>query len=369
MLLVAAGGGGDAITASALAPTLQLDTAPPVLTYSWDRLLVDPLPGPRSYADFDGLSQLAPNIFEILPTTVARPPAGSTLPRLAGDLPSRILLLDPTEGAIGMAEQVKSAAAHFGAPRLGVVDVGGDIIAQGDEPNLRSPLADMLALAACTLAELPCQLIVLGPGIDGELDETMVRERLADLDAHPIGSLDADTFADVLGVFAWHPSEASGLLAAAANGARGCVETRDGGHRVYLTDDTTEAYSVDAHKAAAPSPAALLRSSTSLAEAADIVTRATGVDEIKYETDKAVRLRSRSARQASHDDLATVDGYAAEAAARGADYVTVRRLAELIGLTTSEGLSSFQALLADQRPSSYEPPLYRTWASHLRSKI
>ncbi|MGH9217468.1 MAG: DUF1152 domain-containing protein, partial [Acidimicrobiales bacterium] len=47
-LFVAAGGGGDAITAAVLAPILSASDQPPVImTYSWDRLLIDPLPGPR----------------------------------------------------------------------------------------------------------------------------------------------------------------------------------------------------------------------------------------------------------------------------------------------------------------------------------
>jgi hypothetical protein len=54
-LYIAAGGGGDAITATALAHAFQ-DPEPVVMTYSWDRLMIDPVPGPRSAGDFTGLS-------------------------------------------------------------------------------------------------------------------------------------------------------------------------------------------------------------------------------------------------------------------------------------------------------------------------
>ena len=46
-------------------------------------------------------------------------------------------------------------------------------------------------------------------------------------------------------VFTWHPSEASGLLAAAATGSCGRVEVRDAGDQVVLTDDTPSPHAVD----------------------------------------------------------------------------------------------------------------------------
>ena len=72
-----------------------------ILTFSWDRLMIDPLPGPRSADDFTGLIELSPGLFEVLPGSTPKPPAGSSLPRLAGELDSRILLLDPSRGAVG----------------------------------------------------------------------------------------------------------------------------------------------------------------------------------------------------------------------------------------------------------------------------
>src|SRR5690349_16433855 len=95
-LFIAAGGGGDAITAAALGPALGLADQPVILTYAWDRLIIDPLPGPRSASDFTGLRPLAPDVLEVLPTTKPIAPAGSTLPRLAAELSARLLLLDPT---------------------------------------------------------------------------------------------------------------------------------------------------------------------------------------------------------------------------------------------------------------------------------
>src|SRR5688572_24642705 len=159
-ILVAAGGGGDAITSAALSRALNLTEPLVILTYAWDRLIIDPLPGPRSAADFTGFRKLAPDVLEILPTTQPIPPAGSTLPRLAAELPARLLLLDPTNAAVGMARQIAGAAEHFEATNIALVDVGGDALTIGKDEGLRSPLADLLAVAACSLVDRPSQLLI-----------------------------------------------------------------------------------------------------------------------------------------------------------------------------------------------------------------
>jgi len=264
-----------------------------------------------------------------------------------------------------MAAQMDAAAEVFDADEIGLVDVGGDVLTLGTEPGLRSPLADLLALAACTLTGRPCQLLVVAPGIDGELTEAAVLQRLADLDADHMATLDADTFRPGCDVCAWHPSEASGLVSAAAQGIRGSVEGRDAGEHVHLTDATPTVYALDGYKAAARSPAAALETTTTLTGAAEITSDLTGVSEIHYERDKAERLRNRLAHALTRADLPAIDRHAAEAAARGANYLTVRRLAELLDVTTADSLAAFRALLAQARADHYRPPLplYRVTAS------
>jgi hypothetical protein len=58
-LVIAAGGGGDAITGSVVFGPLGLAEPSAVMTYSWDRLMIDPLPGPRVAKDFTGLRHRA----------------------------------------------------------------------------------------------------------------------------------------------------------------------------------------------------------------------------------------------------------------------------------------------------------------------
>lgn len=359
-LIIAAGGGGDAITGSALTGPLELDEPPVVMTYSWDRLIIDPIPGPRTAKDFTGLRQLAPHVLEVLPSTQPISPAGSSLPRLAAELPARLLLLDPAGGAVDMAAQISAAAAYFHADTLALIDVGGDVLTDGTDPGLRSPLADQLALAASLRTGLPSQLLIAAPGIDGELSPTTILERLDRLGAHQLPDLTHTDLAPVRPLFDWHPSEASGLLTAAATGRRGRVEVRDAGDHIELTDTTPTLFTVDAKATPEITPAGQLTDSRSLADAEAITNDATGISEIRYETDKATHLRNRHAHHPTPDDLPEIDRQAHHAYKRGADFISIRRLSELLGASTLETFEALSTLLAARRPNRYEPSLYRT---------
>ena len=360
-LLVAAGGGGDAITATALAGTLGLVGRPVVMTFSWDRLMIDPLPGPRTRRDFDGLRSLTPTVSEIVATTRARAPAGSALPRLAAELPARILLLDPTGGAVGLAEQISDAAHHLRLEEIVLVDVGGDALTIGaDDPGLRSPLADQLALAACVRTGLPTRLLIAGAGLDGELPAAVVTERLHALHSASLGSLTNSDAATIRHVFAWHPSEASGLLTAAAAGTHGTVEVRDAADHVVLDAATTALASVDAAHAIHHTPAQHLPDSHTLAEVEQIVRDTTGASEIDYETRKAATRTHRAVHQPAPQDLPRIDQHATAAGQRGADHISTRRLAELLHATTLDAYTALTELLATHRPGRYRPSLYRT---------
>lgn len=295
-LVIAAGGGGDAITGAALAGLLPLLKPAVVMTYSWDRLMVDPLPGPRSADDFAGLDCLAPGVLEVVPATTAIAPAASSLPRLSAELPARLLLLDPADGVVGATMQIRSAAEFFGAGEIALVDVGGDVLTTGTDPGLRSPLADQLALAACVCTGLPARLLIAAPGIDGEIPAETVLARLRMLAASELPPLTEAHIGGIRDVFRWHPSEASGLLAAAASGRRGVVEVRDAGDQVTLTAATATVFSVSAKAAMEVTPAAQLTESRSLTQAESIVRGLTGISELRYETKKAQRLRDRRVR-------------------------------------------------------------------------
>lgn len=358
-LFVAAGGSGDVIAATVLALRGSVDDVA-VATLSWDRLIVDPLPGPRSVEDFSGLSKPAEHVQEVTAHTTTIPPAGSTLPRLTAELPGRMFLLDAAWGAHGIAGQISAIAEELGARELTVVDVGGDIVAHGGEAELRSPLADLLVLAGCLHSGLPTSVVVCGPALDGELDEKHVFARLADLSACELDPISPGEVRAVRPVLQWHRSEASGMLIAAAAGARGKVEVRDAGTMVALTERSAGVHLMEASRVAAGSLLfGPLTDAKTLDAAEEQLRRIRGFSEIDYERKKTARFSSADFTPPSRDQWPALLGrFTREAHSRGADYVTVRRMTELMCLRGAAA-EDFLGLLQEQRADRYEPPLWR----------
>jgi hypothetical protein len=363
--LIAAGGGGDAIAAAILHHALDdRGNRPAIASYSWDRLLVDPLPGPRDPSSFTNLKPVGRLNHRITANTAPIPPAGSTLPRLAAELDADLYLLDPRGGAEGLAEQLAELSGQLPTATVTIVDVGGDILAHGDEPTLRSPIADSLVLAAAAHLD-DAKVLVTGPGIDGELPESIVLERYEQLGARLVHQLTADDFEPFGGLFDWHPSEATGILCAAASGTRGTAEIRDQGLVVELTEHTPDVHLLSSsHVLASNHIARDLDGTSSLADVEDALRAAGRTSEIDYERRKAAN--SRPARRAVlepgaadarvfADQLAQIRD---DAARRGIDFITLRGLAERLGIPGT-GLANLQRHLTSTRqPGEYTPPLW-----------
>lgn len=353
-IAIAAGGGGDAVTAAVLARKLpDLDVAA-IMSFSWDRLMIDPVPGPRRAADFEGLIDHG-GVHELTPAASLRTGGESTLPRLTRNIDLPILLIDIGAGVTGLAGQIVKAAAVFGADEVVVVDVGGDIIAAGHEPGLRSPLADSAVLAAAVASGLPSHILVAGVGLDGELSTGEANRRLARFEAREVAVLTPSDVVAFAPVWGWHPSEANGLLASAANGWRGSVETqRDS--VVRIDDLSTHVYRVSAGPVAEDSLAALLLTTNTLTDIEDLLRDRRGYSDVDIERN---RLTNRpNPRKPTPDALVDIDRYSNEAAARGVDALTVRRVLELANATDSSASESMRALLLRERAHRFQPPLY-----------
>lgn len=345
-LLVAAGGGGDAITAAMVHAALYgADTPALVLTYAWERLVVDPVPGPRRAGDFHGTEPAAPDLALLTPATRPVAPAGSLLPRLSGALRPRLGLLDPYDGALGLARQIGAAARWCRADRIDLVDVGGDIVARGDEPTLRSPLGDALAVAACAATGLPADVYVAGPGLDNEVPPADLLPRLGE----PALTLAAGHTDVVAGVFDWHPSEASALLVAAARGVRGVCGTRDAPQPVHLDARAAAVHRLTLDRALSLSPLArALAGTAGLAEAEEASRAVCGFSEIERERHRAAALPAAPPVPRPDRDPAAVRArFAAwerEALADGIAYATTRRITEDLDLAAGEARGLFAAL-------------------------
>jgi hypothetical protein len=161
-------------------------------------------------------------------------------------------------------------------------------------------------------------------------------------------------------IFEWHPTEATGLFAAAALGRRGVVEVRDAASRVGLTEYGAAILEIggsalfDANLLAGP-----LAKVDTLA-AAERVARSRGSgSEIDNERAKSAILRDRPDFGFDSDHLCVdINEQTERANDRNVDYLTVRRLAELLSIS-GDNFARLGALLKAYGDARYDPPLWR----------
>jgi hypothetical protein len=276
-LCIGIGGGGDVVGALATAEHCRIEHgAKPVLGgVTWERRPIDPEPGPRAAAEIEGARpvgrprEAAPAGGADAPAGGADAPAGGAAPAGAADAPASAVLLasaatrvrgsgvrfaearmaellgeetvlvDANHGPAAIAEGLERAAAELGCDLVVFVDVGGDVLAHGDEPGLASPLCDAVMLAAAMRMASPGVLgAVFGIGCDGELTPDEVLARLGEVEAAggllgrlPITEPVARRLAGAVEAV---PTEASALALRAFHGESGRVEIRGGRRHVDL---------------------------------------------------------------------------------------------------------------------------------------
>lgn len=221
-----------------------------------------------------------------------------------------------------MARQFQRLVTSLKVDKLVVVDVGGDILARGSEPGLRSPLADSLTLAAALGARLPTSVAVLGPGVDAEMSESAVQRLLKEADATNVGRISSRDVLDQEATLSWHPTEATALVAAGARGVRGRVTMRRGRAPVPITDDTAKVWVIEPTTYELFPLSQLLRKTLSLSEVEEIM-RLASVDEIDFERTVAAEGPSQRPRKDLH-------GVISDMRAVGATHITSRRLSETL---------------------------------------
>jgi hypothetical protein len=244
-LVIGMGGGGDVVGALASAELMRVyDGAEPLVGgLSWERRPIDPVPGPRSADEIEGGEPLAVGVLLAGPRTRVR---GREVyfaeSRMAAFLGRPSLLVTIDEGPAAIAAGLRTALAELGGDLLLFIDVGGDVLAHGDEPGLRSPLCDAMLLAAAQqlgAAGAPVLLGVFGIGCDAELTNAEVLERLAAVAAGG-GWCGARGLTDAVAVrleeaIAHVPTEASAQAVRAFRGERGAVSIRGGARTFELS--------------------------------------------------------------------------------------------------------------------------------------
>jgi hypothetical protein len=235
------GGGGDVVGALAVARACEAFGTPARLGgVAWERFPVDPHPGPRPLSEIRGGRVVGAAVLADAATTT---PEGARFAEsgMAELLGEETALIDVAGGVASAAAGMEAVATELGCDLVILVDVGGDVLARGDEPGLASPLCDaiMLAAAARLPAGISSLLAVAGPGCDGELTASEVLARLGELARAGawIGTLSvppavATELERAAGAV---PTEASLQIARCARGELGPVPIRGGRKTVELS--------------------------------------------------------------------------------------------------------------------------------------
>lgn len=243
---------------------------------SWERSVFDPVPGPRSLNQVEEVRPLHPYAWLANPNSRTFTGVPFAESKMAGIIGRDILLIDINGGVQGAVEGLEAALKEFQTDLLVGVDVGGDSLAQGDEPGLRSPLADSVMLAAYAELEERGQRVlwaVFGYGSDGELTTEEIEAALQKV-AKARGLLGAwgltnKVVSELEQVVQKVPTEASAIPVECARGAWGEKRIRQDKRRVELTPLTTLTFfmspTVVFHTLSRPAQA--VRSSASLEEA------------------------------------------------------------------------------------------------------
>lgn len=234
------GGGGDVVGALAVADLAErLGTDAVVGGLTWERWVVDPLPGPRRLEEVAGLARRLNDAVGLAgPATTG--PGGFRFAEsgMAEALGTETVLVDPHPGPRGVAAALDDGARQLGCDLIVLLDVGGDVLGHGDEPGLASPLADAVLLAASAHLETPSVLGLFGAGCDGELRPAEVMERVAEVTAAGglLGAwaLTADAADRLDAAIAHVPTEASAMAVRCARGGYGPVTIRGGLRTVEL---------------------------------------------------------------------------------------------------------------------------------------
>jgi hypothetical protein len=295
-LVIGVGGGGDVVGALAAARFLEFCGLEFVLGgLSWERSVYDPIPGPRKLSEVRNVRVLHNYAWMAngeSQTNTGVPFAESKMAAFQG---KDVLLIDINGGVRGVVDGLEVAMRELNTNLLVGLDVGGDSLAQGDEPGLRSPLADSIMLAAyAELASRGHRTLwgVFGYGSDGELTVDEIEaalNKIAGADGLLGGwSLTPKIAAELEEVIKTVTTEASAIPAQCFRGAWGESKIRSGQRSVKLTPLTALTFFMSATKLyeTLSRPARTVRASSSLEDANDAL-HAIGIStELDFERER-----------------------------------------------------------------------------------
>jgi len=295
-LVIGVGGGGDVVGALAAARFLEFCGLEFVLGgLSWERSIYDPIPGPRKLSEVRNVRVLHDYAWMANGDSQTTTGVFFAESKMAAVQGQEVLLIDINGGVKGAVGGLEVAMKELNTDLLVGLDVGGDSLAQGNEPGLRSPLADSIMLAAyAELEKLGHRTLwgVFGYGSDGELTVDEIESALSKITGAGglLGawSLTPKIAAEIEEAIKTVPTEASAIPAQCFRGAWGESKIRSGQRSVKLTPLTALTFFMSATKLyeTLSRPARAVRVSASLEDANDAL-HAIGVStELDFERAK-----------------------------------------------------------------------------------
>ncbi|AEE95042.1 conserved hypothetical protein [Acidianus hospitalis W1] len=305
------GGGGDIL--SALLPYVyykRLGYEVKLGAVVWERYVEDPLPGPICKEDLVNFEEINDYVYKVRSNSYA----------IRGDLkvvPQLMRVLKVVNdygfaicnkgGDIGMSEALNDLIDKEKFDLVIGVDAGGDVLANGGEKGLGSPLIDSISLASLVSLKVKSILGIIGAGSDGELDYEYILRRISEvakigglLDSKGIDNDVANLMGEALKIV---NTEASRIPFEAFHGLYGEVKIRNGTRKVYVNPVSSVMFFLDPKKLAQISGIyKIVAGSRSLDEANEKFHRYGIYTEYDFEKDLFEKFGFNS-RNATYDEL------------------------------------------------------------------
>ena len=248
-LLIGIGGGGDIVGTIPTADLLEMFGIECIYGgLSWERSVFDPVPGPRTFEESKNVRKCNDVVWFANKDSATKDGVRFAESGFSEVYGVETLLVDIHLGPEAIAQGILDAAQKLGADLVIGVDVGGDVIAKGNEPGLMSPLADSLMLAAFALLEKDITSIIglFGYGSDGELTQEELESSMGEIlkKGGVLGSwgITQDALNKLEEVIAVVPTEASRLPVLYAKGEFEETKIRSGSRNVSLSVASTETF-------------------------------------------------------------------------------------------------------------------------------
>jgi hypothetical protein len=257
-LVFGVGGCGDIVSTTPTARFLESHDIDVILGgVAWERVVVDPQPGPRHFDEIENIERLNETVALANGNTRTDDGIEFAETNVARHYDEEVILIDIGGGTRGVAAGLNDACDQLDIDLVVGTDAGGDVLAAGDEPGIKSPLTDAVMLSTLTHLDVDACLGMYGYGSDGELTLEEITDGVARAADHD-GLLGAwgltprvvEELTDLLEVVT---TEASRLPVNVARGKLGEAVIRDGARSVELTPASTVTFYLEPDAVAATS--------------------------------------------------------------------------------------------------------------------